>query len=296
MTAPPRIFDRSLLAARRRRALARQAPGADFLFARAAEDLAERLSAVARQFDIAVDLGSPTPALSGLVRATGKVGSVIRLGRIISEGDAPSIVADEEALPLRPGSVDLVVSALALQEVNDLPGVLAQVRAALKPDGLFLASLLGGETLAELRTSLAEAEAEATGGASPRIAPFAEVRALGALLQRAGFALPVADQDRVTVRYGDALGLMRDLRAMGSANSLVERSRTPLARRILFRAVEIYAERFADPDGRVRATFDIVSLSGWAPHPDQQKPLKPGSARSRLAEALGVDERPLRGR
>jgi SAM-dependent methyltransferase len=195
-------------------------------------------------------------------------------------------------LPCAPESLDLVVSALAFQFVNDLPGALAQIRKALRPDGLLLAAFAGGDTLTELRESFAAAESELTGGASPRVAPFAEVRAMGNLLQRAGFALPVTDQDRLTLRYADMLGLMRDLRAMGATNPLVERSRVPLSRRVLIRAAAIYAERFSDPDGRVRATFDIISLSGWAPHESQQKPLRPGSARMRLADALGTIERP----
>ena len=187
-------------------------------------------------------------------------------------------------------SLDLVVSALALQFVNDLPGVLVQVRRALKPDGLFLAALIGGDTLTELRQSFAAAESEIEGGVSPRVAPFADLRDLGALLQRAGFALPVTDIERVTVRYDSAFALMRDLRRMGATNALLDRRRTPLKRATLMRMAEIYAQRFADSDGRLRATFEIVWLSGWAPHPDQQQPLKPGSAQARLADALGTRE------
>jgi SAM-dependent methyltransferase len=200
------------------------------------------------------------------------------------------IVADEEMLPFQEGSLDLVVSALALQFVNDLPGTLIQIRRALKPDGLFLGALIGGESLAELRAAFAEAEAEVEGGASPRVAPFADLRDLGALLQRAGFALPVTDIDRVTVRYESPLALMRDLRRMGAGNVLIERRRKPLRRATLRRLFEIYAEKFSDPDGRVRATFEIVWLSGWAPHESQQQPLKPGSARARLADALNARE------
>ena len=200
------------------------------------------------------------------------------------------VVADEEALPFRDASLDLVVSALALQFVNDLPGTLVQIRRALKPDGLFLAALVGGETLTELRQAFAAAESEVEGGVSPRVAPFADVRDLGALLQRAGFALPVTDIDRLTVRYDSPFALMHDLRRMGATNALIERRRTPLRRATLLRMAEIYAERFADPDGRVRATFEIVWLSGWAPHPSQQQPLKPGSAQARLADALGTRE------
>ena len=202
----------------------------------------------------------------------------------------PLIVADEELLPFGEGVLDLVVSILALQFVNDLPGVLVQIRRALKPDGLFLAALIGGATLTELRQSFAAAESEVEGGISPRVAPFADVRDLGALLQRAGFALPVADADRFVARYDSVFALMHDLRRMGAANPLVARRRTPLRRGTLMRMAEIYAQRFADDDGRVRATFEIVWLSGWAPHSGQQQPLKPGSARVRLADALGTRE------
>jgi SAM-dependent methyltransferase len=201
-----------------------------------------------------------------------------------------AVAFDEEALPFGDGSLDLVVSGLALQFVNDLPGTLVQVRRALKPDGLFLAALIGGETLTELRQSFAAAESEVEGGLSPRVAPFADVRDLGGLLQRAGFALPVTDVDRVTVRYGTPLALMHDLRRMGATNVLVERRRQVLRRATLMRMLEIYASRFADADGRIRATFEIVWLSGWAPHDSQQKPLKPGSAQRRLAEALNTTE------
>ena len=193
---------------------------------------------------------------------------------------------DDETLPLAPESLDLALSALALHFANDLPGVLAQIRRALRPDGLFLAALLGGDTLTELRQSFAAAEVECEGGLSPRVLPFADLRDLGALLQRAGFALPVADVDRVVVRYGDAFALMQDLRRMGATNVLAERRRTPLRRATLLRMAQIYSERFADSDGRIRATFDIVWLSGWAPHESQQQPLKPGSAKASLEEAV----------
>jgi SAM-dependent methyltransferase len=183
-----------------------------------------------------------------------------------------------------------VVSSLALHWVNDLPGTLLQIRRVLQPDGLFLAVMAGGETLNELRHSLAAAESEVEGGLSPRVAPFVEVRAMGTLLQRAGFALPVADVDRLTVRYADLAGLFRDLRAMGATNALTARRRRPLRRRTLQRAAEIYAERFADADGRLRATFDLLWVSAWAPHESQQQPLKPGSAKMKLADALGTQE------
>src|SRR5215213_10021672 len=270
----PLIFDRRLLRARLARAAA--IGPATFLLDRVAGDIAERLSAVLRTFDIAVDLGTPTDAVRRAI--ADRVGTIA------------AVVADEEALPFRDASLDLVVSALALQFVNDLPGALIQIRRALKPDGLFLAALFGGDTLAELRQAFAEAEAEIEGGVSPRVAPFADLRELGALLQRAGFALPVTDVERLTVRYSSPFIVMGELRRMGATNVLAERRRTPLRRATLARMAEIYARRFADPDGKMRATFEIIWLSGWAPHESQQKPLRPGSAQTRLADALGVRE------
>jgi SAM-dependent methyltransferase len=192
----------------------------------------------------------------------------------------------DETLTLAPASIDLAVSALAFQFVNDLPGALAQIRRALKPDGLLLAAMIGGDTLTELRQSFAAAEAECEGGVSPRVAPFADLRDIGSLLQRAGFALPVTDLDRVVVRYDHALALMADLRRMGATNILVERRRTPTRRATLWRMAQIYGERFADPDGRIRATFDGVWLSGWAPHESQPTPLQPGSAKASLEAAV----------
>lgn len=285
MSAPPRIFDRALLRSRLARA-AGLGPET-FLLDRAAEDLADRLGAVNRRFETALDLGTPAPALAAALAGHPGIGRLVAAAPIAAAlAGRPGVVADEEALPFAEGSLDLVVSALALTQVNDLPGVLAQVRRSLRPDGLFLAALLGGASLTELRQAFAAAESEVAGGLSPRIAPFADVRDLGALLQRAGFALPVTDVDRVVVRYGSPLTLLQDLRRMGATNVLVERHRRPLGRATLMRALEIYAERFADPDGKVRATFDLVWLSGWAPHESQQKPLAPGSAKMRLADAL----------
>ena len=286
----PTIFDRSLLRRRQRRA---RALGPEtFLIDRVAGELGERLSAVLRQFDRAVDLGTPTDAVRRALMESGKVGTIVA-ATPAAAGFDPSflrVAADEEALPFANGSLDLVVSALALQFVNDLPGTLIQVRRALKPDGLLLAALIGGDSLTELREAFAAAESEVEGGISPRVAPFADVRELGTLLQRAGFALPVVDSDRLTVRYNSVFALMRDLRRMGATNVLTERRRTPLKRATLQRMAQIYAERFADADGRLRATFEIVWLSGWAPHESQQKPLKPGSATQRLADALGARE------
>lgn len=290
MAKPPLIFDRMLLRARRRRA-ERLGPET-FLIERVAEDLAERLSVVLRRFDLAIDLGTPTDALRRALTGRGLVNRIVAVDPLAGFGEGLAVAADEEALPFAGASLDLVVSALALQAVNDLPGTLVQVRRALKPDGLFLAALLGGETLVELREAFAAAESEIEGGVSPRVAPFADLQGLGALLQRVGFALPVVDSDRLIVRYATPYGLMADLRRMGAANALTERRRRPLRRKTLLRMAEIYATRFSDPDGKVRATFEISWLSGWAPDASQQKPLKPGSARIRLADALNTRELP----
>ena len=199
-------------------------------------------------------------------------------------------MARDDVLPLAEARIDLVLSALSLQFVDDLPGALVQIRRALRPDGLFLGALIGGSSLAELRQAFGEAEIDVEGGLSPRVSPFVDVRDLGGLLQRAGFALPVTDSDVVTVRYDDVFGLMRDLRAMGATNVLAERRRKPTRRATMARLAEIYRERFSDPDGRVRATFEILWATGWAPDPSQQQPLRPGSAKTRLADALGVRE------
>ena len=286
--AAPRMFDRPLLHARRRRALA--LGPATFLLDRVAAELAERLSAVLRTFERAVDLGSPGDAVRRALSGNPAVGALIAADTGGWPGPGSGVVADLEAMPFADASLDLVVSALALQTINDLPGALVQVRRALKPDGLFLAALLGGATLTELRQSFAEAEAEIEGGVSPRVAPFVDVRDMGSLLQRAGFALPVTDVDRLTVRYADPFALMHDLRRMGATNPLIERRRTPLRRATLMRMAEIYGARFSDADGKVRATFEIVWVSGWTPHESQQQPLKPGSAKARLADALGTQE------
>ena len=269
----PILFDRALLRARQARAAKQGA--ATFLLDRVAEEMDERLHAVLRSFTAAADIATPGNGLRAAIAA--------RVGML-----AHVAVPDHErdGLGLAPESLDLVVSALALHFVNDLPGVMAQIRRALRPDGLLLAAMLGGDTLTELRQSFAAAEAEREAGISPRVAPFADLRDIGALLQRAGFALPVTDVDRVVVRYDNAFALMQDLRKMGASNILVERRRTPSRRATLLRMAEIYAERFADADGRIRATFEVVWLSGWAPHESQQKPLKPGSAKASLADAV----------
>ncbi|MES2197092.1 MAG: methyltransferase domain-containing protein [Pseudomonadota bacterium] len=272
-TAAPVLFDRALLRARQARVS--RLGAATFLLDRVAEDMAERLQAVLREFRAAADIGTAGEQLRNAL--AGRVGQF-----------TPIALPDLESEPLRlsPDTLDLAVSALALQFVNDLPGVLAQIRRALKPDGLLLAAMIGGDTLTELRQSFAAAEAECEGGVSPRVAPSADLREIGALLQRVGFALPVTDVDRVVVRYDSAFALMADLRRMGATNILVERRRMPTRRATLLRMAQIYSERFADPDGRIRATFDIIWLSGWAPHESQQQPLKPGSAKASLAEAV----------
>lgn len=277
------IFDRALLRARLARALA---IGAEpFLLARAAEDLDERLGSIRRDFSDILDFGTPGPEAAAICLRRFAGAKVVRLGEAGSvPADMP--VDDLEAPALAGEEWDCIVSLLTLQTCNDLPGVLAQIRRALKPDGLFIAALMGGDTLTELRAALLAAEEETTGGASPRVAPFADVRSLGQLLQRAGFALPVADSEVVVVRYSHPLSLMRDLRAMGATNVLADRSRRPMRRATLMRAMEIYQQRFADADGKVRATFEMVWLLGWAPHDSQQRPLRPGSARMRLADAL----------
>ena len=295
----PLVFDRAL--GRRRLARAGTLGRADFLLERTAADLADRVATVKRRFAQALDLGTPTDAVARALRdpatwlgAPAEDSGIDALHRAAPLAGADlrpgDVVADEEALPFADASLDLVVSALALQNVNDLPGAFAQIRRALRPDGLFLAAMIGGASLTELREAFAVAESETIGGVSPRVAPFVDVRDLGGLLQRAGFALPVTDVDRVTVRYGTPFALFADLRRMGASNTLAERRRVPLRRATLLRAAEIYAERFSDPDGRVRATFEIVWLSGWAPHASQQKPLKPGSAKMSLADALGARE------
>jgi SAM-dependent methyltransferase len=273
LNSAPFLFDRALLRTRQRRALLGEP--ATFLLDRVAEDAAERLRVVLRDFKSAADVGTPGDQLRSAL--LDRVGQVMRV-------DLPEL--ESEPLPFRPESLDLVVSALAFQFVNDLPGVLAQIRRALRPDGLLLAAMIGGDTLTELRQSFTAAEAECESRVSPRVAPFADLRDVGGLLQRAGFTLPVTDVDRIVVRYDSAFALMRDLRRMGATNVLVERRRMPTRRATMLRMAQVYAENFADADGRIRATFDVIWLSGWSPHESQQKPLQPGSAKASLADAV----------
>jgi SAM-dependent methyltransferase len=292
LTAEHDIFDRALLRKRQDR-VADHGAQHQFLLAAVADDLVERLSAIQRVFPIALNLGAHNGLVAEQLRDAHGIELVINSDaseRLLQQCAPPRVRADEEALPFRDQSLDLVISALALQFVNDLPGTLLQIRRALKPDGLFLGAMVGGNTLTELRGALLEAEDEIEGGASPRVAPFADVRDVGALLQRAEFALPVADSHTITATYTDALALMRDLRGMGATNVLRTRRRAPLRRATLARAIEIYADRFGLPNGRVRATFEIVTMTGWAPDPSQQRPLQPGSAKRSLADALGTKE------
>ncbi len=294
MSTDTQLFDLGLLARRRDRA-APNAAAHDFLLQRVVDDIVIRIGAVQRQFATAVDLGAHTGLLSRSLQQLPNVSflaSAELSWQMLRQCPPPRILTDFEALPFADESLDLVVSALMLQYVNDLPGALVQIRRALKPDGLLLAAVLGGQTLQELREAFLLAESEMEGGASPRIAPFADVRDYGSLLQRAGFALPVTDTDVVTVTYKSPLALMHELRGMGATNMLVARRRTPLRRSTLVRACEIYIERHGQPDGRIPATFEIITLTGWAPHESQQKPLRPGSAQARLADVMGTREIP----
>ena len=300
MTASPLLFDRDLLRTR----LDRAAPGyaeADFLRRRVAQDVVMRLETILRRFPVAVDLAARNGAFSQALGASDAAAGIDVLletdlsARMLGAGNGLKAVADEEQLPFGDDTLDLAVSILALHWTNDLVGALIQIRRALRPDGLFIGAIFGGATLTELRQVLLQAEDEVSGGASFRVSPFADAIDAAGLLQRAGFALPVADVDRVTVRYGHPIELLRDLRRMGETSVLLDRSRKPMTRRVLERAMALYVERFAQADGRVPATFEIVTVTGWAPHESQQKPLRPGSAKMRLADALGVQEQSAGG-
>lgn len=291
MTDGMDVFDRSLVRLHRDRAVANWSAH-DFLFREVAERLAERLDDIRRRFPTALDLGRRG---DGLVQALGaRAGIETLVHTDLSpatpwRGGGPTVAADEEALPFRDGTFDLVLSSLALHWVNDLPGALAQIRRALKPDGLFLAALFGSGTLAELRETLMEAELAEEGGASPRVSPFADVPDMGGLLQRAGFALPVVDVDTIRVTFPDTVALMKDLRGMGETNAVKAR-RGFMRRATLGRAAETYRSRYGDHNGRITATFRVIFVTAWAPAASQPKPLRPGSAAARLADALGTDE------
>ncbi|WP_404934433.1 methyltransferase domain-containing protein [Nitratireductor sp. L15S-10] len=280
------LFDSELALLRKKRALKYGDPDARFLMHRVADDLGERLATVERHFDHAAAAFCLTDDAVRTMLSGGKTKVVTRIETDPAFLDGDGRIADAETFPAEPASFDLIVSLLNLHEINDIPGMLAQIRRALKPDGLFLGAMAGAGTLQELREVLLAAETELSAGAAPRVSPFADVRDVGGLLQRAGFALPVADLETITVRYATMFDLMRDLRSMGATSVLTARSREPATRALFMRAAQLYAERFSDPDGRIRASFNIVWMSGWAPHASQQKPLAPGSARMSLKEAL----------
>ncbi|MEP0519531.1 MAG: SAM-dependent methyltransferase [Hyphomicrobiales bacterium] len=295
MSSVPNLFNHALLAKRRARALARpdMFADADFLRQTANLDVVERLGAVSRTFHNALNIDAPDATLTNQLLASGQISQAENsTGFCDAKIDAPRTPHGQRLGEIKQNAAtyDLITSVLSLHFSNDLPGTLIQIKRALVPDGLFLGALLGGDTLVELRQVLLQAEVEITGGAAPRVLPFGEVRDMGALLQRAGFALPVADIDTLTVRYSNPMRLLSDLRAMASTNILISGAKQPLRKDVLMRAMELYTANFAEADGKVPATFQIISLSGWVPHDSQQKPLKPGTANSRLADALGVEE------
>ena len=283
------VFDRRLVARRRAR-FAQAFPQAGFLVEEVVARLLDRLGDIQREFRRVLVLGAPL----GLVEEAlaGRWGGelLVACDGAAAMLTAPGlrVVADAEALPFAPDRFDLVLSPMILHWVNDLPGTLLQLRQCLAPDGLLLAGMPGGETLSELRQCLTGAELECEGGASPRVSPFADVRDAGSLLQRAGFALPVVDVDRITVSYGDPLRLLRELGLMGEGNALRQRRFGPLRRGTLVRACQLYSELFGDASGRIPATFDILFMSAWKPHASQQQPARRGSASRRLADALRV--------
>jgi NADH dehydrogenase [ubiquinone] 1 alpha subcomplex assembly factor 5 len=290
---PLLVFDRDVVRLRRERAARGWADHA-FLKREIAERLVERLDDVRRTFGTALDLGCHGDEIARALQGRDTVGHIVRadLGYGFAHHvDGPAIVADEEALPFAAKGFDLVLSAMSLHWVNDLPGTLIQISRILRPDGLFLGAMLGGGTLWQLRQALAAAESEIEGGLSARVSPFADLRDAAGLLQRAGFAMPVADSETIEIEYQSPLALMRDLRGMGESNAVAERRRGLGRRATLMRAAEIYGERFAAPSGRVQASFEVLYLHGWAPHASQPKALKPGSAAKRLADALGSVER-----
>lgn len=300
-TDPMLVFDRAVVRRHRERA-APAWDGAAFLKREIAHRLVERLEDIRRAFPLAVDLGChggeigaalgrPGGGRHGGVEALVSIDLALGFARRAA-AHGPVVVADEEMLPLAAGSVDLVLSAMALHWVNDLPGTLVQICRTLKPDGLFVAALLGGETLWQLRQALAQAESDVEGGLSPRVSPFADLRDAAGLLQRAGFAMPVADTERIDVRYPDVPTLMLDLRAMGESNAVRGRRTGLMRRETLARVAEIYAERHTGVDGGIMATFEVLFLHGWAPHASQPRPMRRGTAASRLADALGTVERP----
>jgi SAM-dependent methyltransferase len=297
MSEAMNVFDRRLVRRHRDRAasgLSRH----DFLYREVGERIADRLDDVKRSFPRALDLGCHDGALARVVGRRGGIERLVQcdlspaMAGAAAAGGRPVLAADEEWLPFAPGSFDLIMSVLSLHWVNDLPGALIQIRRALKGDGLFLGAMLGGETLHELRTALMQAEIAEEHGASPRVSPFADLRDAGALLQRAGFGLPVVDRDIITAAYPNAFALMAALRGMGESNAVHARRRTASRRATMLRAAEIYQETFAQDRGDVPATFEVIYLTAWAPDTSQPRALRPGSAHSRLAEALDTEEIP----
>ncbi|WP_259781309.1 methyltransferase domain-containing protein [Aestuariispira ectoiniformans] len=294
MTDAIHVFDRKLLAQRKERAH-RMGGDSDFLFREVADRLADRLLDVTRAFPLALDLGGHAGVVAQELQGRGGVETLIQAnlshgGARLAGAHGPSLVCDEEWLPLKEGIFDLVISNLSLHWTNDLPGALIQVCRALRPDGLFQGAILGGETLRELRDCLMQAELDISGGVSPRVSPFADVRDLGGLMQRAGFSLPVVDSEAITVTYENMFRLIADLRGMGETNAVLERSKAIPPRQLFMRAAELYQQNYSNEDGRIEATFHIFYLHGWAPDASQPKPLRPGSATGSLAEALGGQE------
>lgn len=291
MTDPVSIFDRATLRKHRDRA-ARGFAAHDFLVREVAERLADRLSDVTRSFPLALDLGCHTGELADTMGGRGGIKTLVQcdlspaMAAKAAQNGHATVTADEEWLPFADNSFDLVLSCLSLHWVNDLPGALVQIRRVLKPDGLFLAAMLGGGTLADLRHCLHEAELAEEGGISPRVSPMADIRDMGRLLQRAGFALPVADADQVSVSYGDPMRLLADLRGMGETNAVAERRKSLSRRATLLHALSLYQQKFADADGRFPVDFHVVTLTGWKPHPSQPQPLPPGSGHVPLADVL----------
>lgn len=286
----PDLFDRALLARARSRAFRNQSlPSCDFLLRHVTQDVVDRLSLITREFEQAFNYGAHLPFTTDLLKRGGQVKRVISSDHVLElaqQFSPPAVVANEEFFPFQTGRFDLIVSLLQLQWINDLPGALHQIRKGLKDDGVFIAATLGGDSLCELRHCLIAAEEALYGGSGARVAPFADVRDLGHLLQRAEFSLPVTDRDVLTVRYQTVWDLMADLRAMGAANVLRSRPRRPVSRRFFNKVNDLYREQFSDEDGRLRATFEIIYLMGWAPHPDQQKPLRPGSGAVSLTDVF----------
>lgn len=266
----PTLFDEHQYLERLKRA--KRLGGADFLMQRAHDELHERLANILRKFDIVADVGSP-------IKIEPKLYDITEFLYILPQNS-------NQALPLKHNHYALITSLMALHCVNDLPGTFIQIRRSLRSDGLFIACIPAGKTLYELRTVLEIAESEITNGVSPRVFPFADIKDFGSLLQRANFTLPVSDSESVIVRYDNMFALMHDLRKMAATNILTSRLKHPTRKVVFQRASELYAERFSDSDGRIRATFEFIWVSGWAAHESQQKPLKPGSAKQKLADAL----------